>query len=67
MQCSADAGRVPAGDGRPAGWPDEPVYLDYNATTPADARVAEATRSYLDQWFGNQSAGQRASSPGSHQ
>ncbi len=29
-----------AGEGRPAGWRDEPVYLDYNATTPVDARVA---------------------------
>jgi cysteine desulfurase len=56
MECSADTGRVPAGDGRPAGWPGEPVYLDYNATTPVDARVAEAARPYLDQWFGNPSS-----------
>src|SRR6266542_3123203 len=46
-----------AGDGRPAGWRDEPVYLDYNATTPVDARVAEAARPYWDQWFGNPSSG----------
>jgi cysteine desulfurase len=45
------------GDGRPAGWPGEPVYLDYNATTPVDARVAEAARPYWDQWFGNPSSG----------
>jgi hypothetical protein len=36
-------------DGRPAGLPTEPVYLDYNATTPVDARVAEAARPYWDQ------------------
>jgi cysteine desulfurase len=45
-----------AGDGRPVGWRDEPVYLDYNATTPVDARVAEAARPYWDQWFGNPSS-----------
>ena len=45
-----------AGDGRPAGWPGEPVYLDYNATTPVDTRVAEAARPYWDQWFGNPSS-----------
>ena len=45
-----------AGDGRPAGLPAEPVYLDYNATTPVDARVAEAARPYWDQWFGNPSS-----------
>jgi cysteine desulfurase len=45
-----------AGDGRPVGWPGEPVYLDYNATTPVDARVAEAARPYWDQWFGNPSS-----------
>jgi cysteine desulfurase len=56
MERSTHAGRVPAGDGRPAGWPGEPVYLDYNATTPVDARVAEAARPYLDQWFGNPSS-----------
>jgi cysteine desulfurase len=46
-----------AGDGRPPGWPGEPVYLDYNATTPVDARVAGAARPYWDQWFGNPSSG----------
>jgi len=46
-----------AGDGRPPGWPGGPVYLDYNATTPVDARVAEAARPYWDQWFGNPSSG----------
>jgi cysteine desulfurase len=47
----------PASTGQPAGWSSEPVYLDYNATTPVDARVAEAARPYLDQWFGNPSSG----------
>ena len=46
-----------ADDGRSAGWPGEPVYLDYNATTPVDARVAEAARPYWEQWFGNPSSG----------
>jgi cysteine sulfinate desulfinase/cysteine desulfurase-like protein len=45
-----------AGDRRPAGLPAEPVYLDYNATTPVDARVAEAARPFWDQWFGNPSS-----------
>ncbi len=45
-----------ASNGRPAGLPGEPVYLDYNATTPVDARVAEAARPYWDQWFGNPSS-----------
>jgi cysteine desulfurase len=36
---------------------DEPVYLDYNATTPVDARVAEAARPFWNQWFGNPSSG----------
>jgi cysteine sulfinate desulfinase/cysteine desulfurase-like protein len=45
-----------AGEGRPAGWRDEPVYLDCNATTLVDARVAEAARPYWDQWFGNLSS-----------
>jgi cysteine desulfurase len=46
-----------ADDGRSAGWPGDPVYLDYNATTPVDARVAEAARPYWEQWFGNPSSG----------
>jgi cysteine desulfurase len=44
------------GDGRPAGLSADPVYLDYNATTPADSHVAEAARPYWDQWFGNPSS-----------
>jgi cysteine desulfurase len=45
-----------AGDGRPAALPDHPVYLDYNATTPVDARAADAARPYWSQWFGNPSS-----------
>jgi cysteine desulfurase len=45
-----------AADGRPGGWPWVPVYLDYNATTPVDARVTQAAQPYWDQWFGNPSS-----------
>ncbi|MFF3362062.1 cysteine desulfurase family protein [Streptomyces misionensis] len=34
-----------------------PVYLDYNATTPVDPRVAEAMLPYLTDFFGNPSSG----------
>jgi cysteine desulfurase len=33
-----------------------PVYLDYNATTPVDPRVAEAMQPYLVEHFGNPSS-----------
>ena len=33
-----------------------PIYLDYNATTPIDPRVAEAMRPYIEQHFGNPSS-----------
>jgi cysteine desulfurase len=33
-----------------------PVYLDYNATTPVDPRVAEAMQPYLTNLFGNPSS-----------
>lgn len=33
-----------------------PVYLDYNATTPLDPRVIEAMRPYLENHFGNPSS-----------
>lgn len=45
-----------ASAGRPARWPELPVYMDYNATTPVDARVAEAARPYWEDWFGNPSS-----------
>ena len=34
----------------------EPIYLDYNATTPLDPAVVEAMRPYLDTHFGNPSS-----------
>jgi len=35
------------------------IYLDYNATTPTDPRVAEAMTPYLTGFFGNPSSGHR--------
>jgi len=34
----------------------DPIYLDYNATTPLDPAVVEAMRPYLDTHFGNPSS-----------
>ncbi|HNQ24083.1 MAG TPA: selenide, water dikinase SelD [Phycisphaerae bacterium] len=34
----------------------EPIYLDYNATTPLDPAVIEAMRPYLETHFGNPSS-----------
>ena len=34
----------------------KPIYLDYNATTPVDPRVAEAMLPYLSEHFGNPSS-----------
>src|SRR5688572_27428426 len=34
----------------------QPIYLDYNATTPIDPEVAEAMRPYLGAYFGNPSS-----------
>ena len=33
-----------------------PIYLDYNATTPIDSKVADSMRPYLEQYFGNPSS-----------
>ncbi|TKK91337.1 cysteine desulfurase [Herbidospora galbida] len=40
---------------RPPGLRDDVVYLDHNATTPVDPRVAEAARPYIETHFGNPS------------
>jgi cysteine desulfurase len=34
----------------------QPIYLDYNATTPIDPEVAAVMRPYLDEHFGNPSS-----------
>ncbi len=34
----------------------EPIYLDYNATTPIDPRVVDAIHPYLEHYFGNPSS-----------
>ena len=34
----------------------EPIYLDYNATTPLEPAVVEAMRPYLETHFGNPSS-----------
>ncbi len=34
----------------------EPIYLDYNATTPIDTQVADAMMPFLKQNFGNPSS-----------
>ena len=49
---SAPSGVLPPHPGLVGG----PVYLDYNATTPVDPRVAEAMRPYLTDFFGNPSS-----------
>jgi len=40
----------------PRGLREGPIYLDYNATTPIDPRVAEACLPYLTEHFGNPSS-----------
>ncbi len=35
----------------------DPIYLDYNATTPIDPQVAEAMLPYIHQQYGNPSSG----------
>ncbi|MEV5735782.1 cysteine desulfurase family protein [Streptomyces sp. NPDC052292] len=40
-----------------------PVYLDHNATTPVDPRVAQAMTPYLTEFFGNPSSGHSYADP----
>lgn len=40
----------------PPGLQGNPIYLDYNATTPVDPAVLEAMRPYLSTYFGNPSS-----------
>jgi cysteine desulfurase NifS/selenium donor protein len=35
----------------------KPIYMDYNATTPIDPRVAEAMQPFITEHFGNPSSG----------
>jgi cysteine desulfurase len=41
----------------------QPIYLDYNASTPIDPAVAAAMRPFLGEAFGNPSSGHWASAP----
>ncbi|MFI6510307.1 cysteine desulfurase family protein [Streptosporangium sp. NPDC050855] len=41
------------------GLDDDVIYLDYNATTPVDPRVAEAAWPYVTRFFGNPSTSYR--------
>ncbi|GAA3597353.1 cysteine desulfurase family protein [Nonomuraea rosea] len=51
-----DATPAQAGASAHPGLAGGPVYLDYNATTPVDPRVAEAMLPYLTNLFGNPSS-----------
>jgi cysteine desulfurase len=55
------AGRIPARQISvhpvPPALADGPIYLDYNAATPVDPRVAEAMSTFLTNCFGNPSSG----------
>nr|NLI49745.1 cysteine desulfurase [Propionibacterium sp.] len=54
---------LPAPPPHPAFGPDAPVYLDHNATTPVDPRVAEAMRAPLAEAFGNPSSAHAYGTP----
>ncbi|GAA4887788.1 cysteine desulfurase family protein [Saccharopolyspora cebuensis] len=43
----------------PAALAAGPIYLDYNATTPVDPRVAEVMWPHLAHWFGNPGSAHR--------
>lgn len=53
---AADGGQPAGGLPSHPGLTGGPVYLDYNATTPVDPRVAEAMAPYLTEFFGNPSS-----------
>ena len=40
----------------PKSSPSDPLYLDYNATTPVDPEVAKAMWPYMTTYFGNPSS-----------
>lgn len=42
------------------------IYLDYNASTPLDPRVAQAMRNALEECYGNPSSGHWAGAPAKH-
>jgi cysteine desulfurase len=42
---------------------DAPTYLDYNATTPVDPRMAAAAQPYLATLFGNPSSAHAYGAP----
>ncbi len=46
-----------------SGLHNNPIYLDYNATTPVDPRVVDAMLPYLSVYFGNPSSGHSYASP----
>lgn len=54
---------LPAPPPHPAFTPDAPVYLDHNATTPVDPRVAAAMRPALAEAFGNPSSAHAFGTP----
>lgn len=54
---------LPAPPPHPAFGPDAPVYLDHNATTPVDPRVAEAMSPVLAEAFGNPSSAHAYGTP----
>ena len=54
---------LPAPPPHPAFTPDAPVYLDHNATTPVDPRVAAAMRPALAEAFGNPSSSHAYGTP----